>query len=117
MINYVAVLIPDAKRNTLCMSSQVGCSLSCTFCHTGTQKLLKDLSTSEIVSQFLLMNFRVGKIDNVVFMGQGEPLYNWRNVSRAVKILTDKDGIGLGRGKITISTSGLRLSFLKYLKS
>lgn len=88
------------------MSSQVGCSLSCTFCHTGTQKLLKNLSTSEIISQYIYASRSAG-IDNVVFMGQGEPLYNWKNVSRAVRVLTDPMGVGLSKSKVTISTSGI----------
>lgn len=100
------MLICEKERNTICLSSQVGCSLSCTFCHTGTQKLLKNLSSSEIVSQFLLTN-QSARIDNVVFMGQGEPLYNWRNVSRAVRILTDPMGLAVSKSKVTISTSGI----------
>ena len=99
--------MPEKERNTICLSSQVGCSLSCTFCHTGTQKLLKNLSTSEIISQYLLLNRQAVGIDNVVFMGQGEPLYNWKNVSRAVRILTDPMGFGLSKSKVTISTSGI----------
>ena len=108
---FSAVVIREKDRNTICVSSQVGCSLACTFCHTGTQKLLKNLSTAEIVSQFLLVNSSsppiATPIDTVVFMGQGEPLYNWRNVSRAVRILTDPMGIGISRSKVTISTSGI----------
>jgi 23S rRNA (adenine2503-C2)-methyltransferase len=104
--SFIAVLICEKERNTICLSSQVGCSLSCTFCHTGTQKLLKNLSTSEIISQFILTN-QSARIDNVVFMGQGEPLYNWRNVSRAVRILTDPTGLGVSKSKVTISTSGI----------
>ena len=100
------MLICEKERNTICLSSQVGCSLSCTFCHTGTQKLLKNLSTSEIVSQFMLTN-QSARIDNVVFMGQGEPLYNWRNVSRAVRVLTDPMGLSISKSKVTISTSGI----------
>ncbi len=85
------------------MSSQVGCSLACKFCHTGTQKLERNLQTCEIIGQFLLAEDPT----NVVFMGQGEPLYNWKSVSRAVRILTDTDGLALGKSKITISTSGI----------
>lgn len=85
------------------MSSQVGCSLACKFCHTGTQKLDRNLQTSEIVGQFLLAD----RPSNIVFMGQGEPLYNWRNVSRSVRVLTDTDGIALSRNSIVISTSGI----------
>lgn len=105
--SFIAVLICEKDRNTICLSSQVGCSLSCKFCHTGTQKLLKNLSTPEILSQYLLTKNSEQKIDNVVFMGQGEPLYNWRNVSRAVRILTDPMGLRVGKSKITISTSGI----------
>lgn len=106
---FSAVVISEKDRNTICVSSQVGCSLACTFCHTGTQKLLKNLSTAEILSQFLLVNSSspATPVDNVVFMGQGEPLYNWRNVSRAVRILTDPMGIGISKSKVTISTSGI----------
>lgn len=108
---FLAVLICEKDRNTICLSSQVGCSLSCKFCHTGTQKLLKNLSTPEIISQFFFMTKASStpekKIDNVVFMGQGEPLYNWRNVERSVKILTDPMGLGLSKSKVTISTSGI----------
>lgn len=100
-------MISEKDRNTLCVSSQVGCSLACTFCHTGTQKLLKNLSTAEIISQFLHVNSPTSPVDNVVFMGQGEPLYNWRNVSRAVRILTDPMGIGISKSKVTVSTSGI----------
>ena len=100
----LAVLIPQGDRRTLCVSSQVGCSLSCTFCHTGTQKLQRNLKTSEIIVQFLLNPV---KPTNIVFMGQGEPLYNWKNVARSVRILTDADGLALSRNKITISTSGI----------
>lgn len=100
----LAVLIPQGDRRTLCVSSQVGCSLSCTFCHTGTQKLQRNLKTSEIIGQFLLNPV---KPTNIVFMGQGEPLYNWKNVARSVRILTDADGLALSRNKITISTSGI----------
>ena len=101
--SFVAVMIPSAKRKTLCVSSQIGCSLACKFCHTGTQKLERNLQTAEIIGQYLLCK----EVTNLVFMGQGEPLYNWRNVSRAVNILTDADGIALGKNKITISTSGI----------
>ena len=100
------MLIPDGERTTLCLSSQVGCSLSCKFCHTGTQKLEKNLSSAEIVSQYLVAGAR-RPVSNLVFMGQGEPLYNWRNVARAVQILTDPTGPGLNRSKVVISTSGI----------
>jgi 23S rRNA (adenine2503-C2)-methyltransferase len=103
---FVGVLIPEANRATLCLSSQVGCSLSCKFCHTGTQKLMRNLEASEIISQYLVAS-RKGPLSNIVFMGQGEPLYNWRNVRRAVHILTDPLGPGFGRSKIVVSTSGI----------
>ncbi|KAG0241937.1 hypothetical protein BGW41_005102 [Actinomortierella wolfii] len=113
-----SVFIPmNGPRGTQCVSSQIGCSLACTFCHTGTQKLVRNLTAGEIVGQYMIaakdchdmpqvpnMQRNVG---NIVFMGQGEPLYNWRNVKQAIEILTDKDGIGLPKAKITVSTSGV----------
>ncbi|KAJ2376464.1 hypothetical protein IW150_001969 [Coemansia sp. RSA 2607] len=112
-----AVFIPEDHRGTLCVSSQIGCSLSCRFCHTGTQALYRNLTASEIVGQYMIaawmakdfpktLNQRPN-VSNIVFMGQGEPLYNFRNVSAAVKTLTDKDGIGMAPWRITISTSGV----------
>ncbi len=100
------VLIKPANdsRCTLCVSCQAGCSLSCTFCHTGSQKFERNLSAGDIIGQYLIHQ---DPITNVVFMGQGEPLYNWRQVEKAVKILTDPKAIGLGKQKITISTSGI----------
>lgn len=111
-IRVESVLIPDIYRRTLCVSSQVGCSLSCTFCHTGTQKFLKNLTTEEIMGQYWNFpsssnSFNHQPITNIVFMGQGEPLYNWKSVSNAVKLLTDPRGIGIGHGRIVISTSGI----------
>jgi 23S rRNA (adenine2503-C2)-methyltransferase len=101
------VLIPEEDRGTLCVSSQVGCSLNCTFCHTGTQKFESNLTSSEILRQFYALPAR-DMITNFVFMGQGEPLYNFKNVSRAVLTLTGQEnGLGFGKGKITISTSGI----------
>ncbi|KAJ1729837.1 hypothetical protein LPJ72_004763 [Coemansia sp. Benny D160-2] len=111
------VFIPDSSRGTLCVSSQVGCSLSCKFCHTGTQSLYRNLTASEIVGQYMIAAWkerdyprqtgRRPNISNIVFMGQGEPLYNFRNVSKAISVLTDRDGIGMAPWRITISTSGV----------
>ena len=111
------VYIPDGNRGTLCVSSQVGCTLNCRFCHTGTQGLSRNLTTSEIVSQVYLAKLQLNDfntpknsknlITNVVYMGMGEPLYNWDNVKGSIKILMDSDGIGLGGRKITLSTSGM----------
>ncbi|KAF9200841.1 hypothetical protein BGZ49_008925 [Haplosporangium sp. Z 27] len=113
-----SVFIPmNGPRGTQCISSQVGCSLACTFCHTGTQKLLRNLTAGEIVGQYMIPAKDYGdlplvknpqrNVNNIVFMGQGEPFYNWRNVKQAIEILTDKDGIGLPKSKITVSTSGV----------
>ncbi|KAI1316752.1 hypothetical protein EDD11_009490 [Mortierella claussenii] len=113
-----SVFIPmNGPRGTQCISSQVGCSLACTFCHTGTQKLLRNLTAGEIVGQYMIPAKDYGdlplvknaqrNVNNIVFMGQGEPLYNWRNVKQAIEILTDKDGIALPKSKITVSTSGV----------
>lgn len=111
------VYIPEPQRGTLCVSSQVGCSLSCTFCHTGTQSLYRNLKASEIVGQYMVAAWMEKdfprhahsrpNVSNIVFMGQGEPLYNYRNVSGAIKLLTDKKGICLAPWRITISTSGV----------
>ncbi|KAJ2473682.1 hypothetical protein GGI02_000656 [Coemansia sp. RSA 2322] len=111
------VFIPESQRGTLCVSSQVGCSLSCTFCHTGTQSLYRNLSAAEIAGQYMIaawmakdlprkVNHRPS-VSNIVFMGQGEPLYNFRNVGAAIKLLTDQDGVGVAPWRITISTSGI----------
>lgn len=103
------VLIPETDRATLCVSSQVGCSLACTFCHTGTQAFMGNLSSGDILRQFWALPASIrALVTNFVFMGQGEPLYNWKALSQAVAILTDtKGGLGVGRGKITVSTSGV----------
>ncbi|KAJ1937005.1 hypothetical protein EC988_008020, partial [Linderina pennispora] len=113
---YEAVFIPEDHRGTLCVSSQIGCSLSCRFCHTGTQKLYRNLTAAEIAGQYMITASLLGdfplsvnqqrKVSNIVFMGQGEPLYNFRNVSNAIQLLTDKAGIGLPSWRITVSTSG-----------
>lgn len=105
------VLISDKKenkvRNTLCISSQVGCAMGCKFCATGQMGLTRNLTSGEIMEQFLLIESSVGKINNIVFMGMGEPLANYENVKRAIEILADKHGRGLGKRKIVISTSGI----------
>lgn len=110
------VYIPESDRGTLCVSSQVGCTLTCKFCHTGTQKLVRNLSAAEIVMQVMLAKDRLEdwpstvefrKITNIVMMGMGEPLYNYDNVSQALKILMDDEGIALSKRRITLSTSGV----------
>ncbi|MFV9875407.1 MAG: 23S rRNA (adenine(2503)-C(2))-methyltransferase RlmN [Rickettsiales endosymbiont of Dermacentor nuttalli] len=110
------VYIPDETRGTLCISSQVGCTLTCKFCHTGTQRLVRNLTAGEIVSQLLvaldLMNEwpagRKGRmISNIVMMGMGEPLFNYDNVSEALKIMMDHEGLSISKRKITLSTSGI----------
>jgi 23S rRNA (adenine2503-C2)-methyltransferase len=110
------VHIPTVDRGSLCMSSQVGCSLSCTFCHTGTQKLVRNLSAADIVGQFMVARDAFGEwpspnegrlISNIVMMGMGEPLLNYDNVATALKILMDAEGIKLGKRRITLSTAGI----------
>ncbi len=113
------VYIPESDRGTLCVSSQVGCTLTCTFCHTGTQKLVRNLLPEEIVAQVLvardaLKDYQTGiahegsrAVSNVVFMGMGEPLYNFENVRDAIHVMTDMEGLQLSRRKITVSTSGV----------
>ena len=111
------VYIPEAKHITICVSSQVGCALSCKFCHTGTQRLTRNLSAGEIVQQIVLVrDFATKKARekkekfkpiNIVFMGMGEPFYNYDNVAQAIKILMDNKGLAIPRKRITISTSGI----------
>ncbi len=121
------VYIPESDRGTLCVSSQVGCTLNCTFCHTGTQKLVRNLTTQEIVAQLVVARERLGDfpgltppdnglipsgegaraVSNIVFMGMGEPLYNFENVRDAVDILSDGEGLSLSKRRITVSTSGV----------
>ena len=114
------VYIPETDRGTLCISSQVGCTLTCSFCHTGTQKLVRNLTADEIVGQVMLARddldewpvqgapkVEVRLISNIVLMGMGEPLYNFENVRDAMKIVMDGSGIALGRRRITLSTSGV----------
>ena len=114
------VYIPETDRGTLCISSQVGCTLTCSFCHTGTQKLVRNLTTAEIVGQIMLARDDLGEwpiqgapknetrlLSNVVLMGMGEPLYNFDNVRDAMKIAMDGEGLTLSRRRITLSTSGV----------
>ena len=110
------VFIPEEDRGTLCVSSQVGCTLNCRFCHTGTQPWVRNLGAGEIVGQLMLARDALDdwpsgrkdrKITNIVLMGMGEPLYNYDNVARAAGILTDGDGIAISRRKLTLSTAGV----------
>ena len=111
------VFIPEKDRGTLCISSQIGCTLTCTFCHTGTQKLVRNLTPAEIVGQILIArddleewNKSAGEkrnVSNIVLMGMGEPLYNTNNVRDAMLIAMDNEGIALSRRRITLSTSGV----------
>jgi len=111
------VFIPDVgKSGALCVSSQVGCTLNCTFCHTGTQKLVRNLTAAEIAQQVMIARDDLGEwptsnedrqITNIVFMGMGEPLYNLDHVSDAIDVISDGDGIAIGRRRITVSTSGV----------
>lgn len=116
------VYIPESDRGTLCISSQVGCTLTCSFCHTGTQKLVRNLTAGEIIGQVMLARDDLGEwpepgigtgengprlLSNIVLMGMGEPLYNFDNVRDAMKIAMDGEGIALSRRRITLSTSGV----------
>lgn len=117
-----AVFIPGVgKAGALCVSSQVGCTLNCTFCHTGTQKLVRNLTSAEIVTQVMIARDALGEwptqdrplndgdrqLTNLVFMGMGEPLYNLDNVDTAIDVISDGDGISIGRRRITVSTAGV----------
>ncbi|KAB0540689.1 23S rRNA (adenine2503-C2)-methyltransferase [Pseudochrobactrum saccharolyticum] len=124
-VEIECVYIPEEGRGTLCISSQVGCTLTCSFCHTGTQKLVRNLTSEEILSQLLTARDRLGdfpetntpdgaivpaegrKITNIVMMGMGEPLYNFDNVKKALLIASDGDGLSLSKRRITLSTSGV----------
>ncbi|MGD1888021.1 MAG: 23S rRNA (adenine(2503)-C(2))-methyltransferase RlmN [Cohaesibacteraceae bacterium] len=125
-VDVETVYIPEADRGTLCVSSQVGCTLTCTFCHTGTQKLVRNLTADEILAQILVARDRLGDwpdqetpagmtapagdvraISNVVLMGMGEPLYNFDHVKKALLIASDGEGISLSKRRITLSTSGV----------
>ncbi len=111
------VFIPEDDRGAVCVSSQVGCTLTCRFCHTGTQRLVRNLTPAEIVGQFMVARDSYGEwptptdetrmLSNIVMMGMGEPLYNFENVATALKILMDGDGIAVGKRRITLSTSGV----------
>jgi 23S rRNA (adenine2503-C2)-methyltransferase len=111
------VNIPEEDRGSVCVSSQVGCTLTCSFCHTGTQPLVRNLSPAEIVGQFMVARDSYGEwptptettrmLSNIVMMGMGEPLYNFDNVAAALKIVMDEQGIALSRRRITLSTSGV----------
>lgn len=114
--DYEAVFIPDADRGTLCVSSQVGCTLNCRFCHTGTMRLVRNLTPAEIVGQVMLARDALGEwpsqpegrmLTNIVMMGMGEPLYNFENVRDALKLIMDGDGLALSKRRITLSTSGV----------
>ncbi|MGU3401437.1 23S rRNA (adenine(2503)-C(2))-methyltransferase RlmN [Brucellaceae bacterium D45D] len=124
-VEIESVYIPEEGRGTLCISSQVGCTLTCTFCHTGTQKLVRNLTAEEILAQLLTARDRLGdfpdkntpdgamvpsgerKITNIVMMGMGEPLYNFEEVKKALLIASDGDGLSLSKRRITLSTSGV----------
>ncbi len=110
------VHIPETDRGTLCVSSQVGCTLNCTFCHTGTQRLVRNLGAAEIVGQVMVARDALGEwpspredrqVTNIVLMGMGEPLYNFDNVAAAMKIVMDPEGLAISRRKITLSTAGV----------
>lgn len=123
-VEVETVYIPESDRGTLCVSSQVGCTLTCSFCHTGTQKLVRNLTAGEVLMQLMVARDRLGdfpnadaatdhvpeegrKVSNVVMMGMGEPLYNFDNVKKALLIASDGDGLSLSRRRITLSTSGV----------
>ncbi len=124
-VEVETVYIPEEGRGTLCVSSQVGCTLACTFCHTGTQRMVRNLTAEEIVAQILVARDRLGDfpdaetpqgavvpregrlVSNVVMMGMGEPLYNFDNVKDALLIAADGEGIALSKRRITLSTSGV----------
>ncbi|HTV32695.1 MAG TPA: 23S rRNA (adenine(2503)-C(2))-methyltransferase RlmN [Methylocella sp.] len=120
------VYIPESDRGTLCVSSQVGCTLSCRFCHTGTQRLVRNLTAREIIGQLLIAREKLGDfpgmarpdeglvpgeglraVSNIVFMGMGEPLYNFDNLCEAIAVLSDGDGLALSKRRITVSTAGV----------
>jgi 23S rRNA (adenine2503-C2)-methyltransferase len=110
------VFIPEDNRGALCLSSQIGCTLTCTFCHTGTQRLVRNLNAAEIVGQLMLARDTYGEwpspqgerlFSNIVMMGMGEPLFNYDNVAKALRIIMDGDGISISKRRITLSTSGV----------
>ncbi len=110
------VHIPEEDRGTLCVSAQVGCTLNCTFCHTGTQRLVRNLTAAEVVAQVMVARDALGEwpspqddrqLTNIVLMGMGEPLYNYENVAEALKTVMDPEGLAVSRRKITLSTAGV----------
>ncbi len=110
------VYIPDADRGTLCISSQIGCTLTCSFCHTGTQRLVRNMTVDEICGQILLAMDELGdwpatrlgrRLTNIVLMGMGEPLYNYESVASAMRIIMSNEGVGVSKRRITLSTSGI----------
>src|SRR5262249_25946318 len=118
------VYIPETDRGTLCISSQVGCTLNCTFCHTGTQRLVRNLTAAEIAAQVVVARDRLGDwaltgesdpsagerrrpVSNVVMMGMGEPLYNFEAVRDGINVIADGDGLSISKRRITLSTSGV----------
>jgi len=116
--DFEMVFIPEKRRGTLCVSSQVGCSLNCTFCHTGTQPMMRNLTAAEIVGQVLQTRRRLKdwaptaatsrrRLTHIVMMGQGEPLLNYRAVSQALRIIMCGDGLAIGKQRITVSTAGI----------
>ncbi len=122
------VLIPFAQKYSVCLSSQVGCAMKCSFCYTGTMGLKRNLTTDEIIGQFLGVSrwlkenrphdiINLKSIKSIVFMGQGEPLHNFENVNRSIKIFKDQHGFSLGKERITISTSGFIPGIEQWLKS
>jgi 23S rRNA (adenine2503-C2)-methyltransferase len=115
-IEFETVFIPEPGRGTFCVSSQVGCTLNCRFCHTGTQKLVRNLTSAEIVGQLMIARDALKdwpstgenrRVTNVVMMGMGEPLYNFENVKTALALVTDGDGLALSRRRVTLSTAGV----------
>ncbi|HSZ75582.1 MAG TPA: 23S rRNA (adenine(2503)-C(2))-methyltransferase RlmN [Rhizomicrobium sp.] len=115
-VEFETVFIPEPGRGTLCVSSQVGCTLTCRFCHTGTQKLVRNLSPGEIVGQAMVARDALGdwpstadgrRLTNVVMMGMGEPLYNFENVKAAIAIVADGEALSLSKRRITLSTAGV----------
>lgn len=111
-----SVFIPEEDRGALCISSQVGCTLTCAFCHTGTQRLVRNLDAGEIVGQLMVARDSYGEwptphgerlLSNIVMMGMGEPLFNYDNVAKALRIIMDPEGIAISRRRITLSTSGV----------
>lgn len=110
------VFIPEKDRGTLCVSAQVGCTLNCRFCHTGTQRLVRNLTAAEIVAQVMVARDALGewptpregrKLTNIVFMGMGEPLYNFEAVRDAIAVIADGEGLSIGKRRITVSTAGV----------